>query len=200
MKFPKPALVIASLLPLAAAVAPASASTITFDWTLGPAAGVTSGGIAKGSGTLTANVGTSADTITAITGTIGGETISGLEPTNILKGTATIPDNALFPKGSTFLSTKGVGIEFTNGTGLLLWSDFAQGAQGANNNNAYSGQLVTATGTPGGSAGQGTFTLSPVPLPASWTMLLLGICGLGVLKVSATKNPSKHDCDALSAV
>jgi len=202
MKFSKTAVLIAGLLPLMTAAAPAGAATLTFDWTLGPAPGVTAGGIASGSGVLTANVTSSGDFVTSISGEIGGQTIVGLEPTNILQFTATIPDNQIFPHGSTFLSTKGLGIEFTGGTGLLLWSDFAQGSQGANNVNAYSGQSVTTAGLPGGSAGQGTFVLSPVspvPLPASWTLLLLGACGLGFFSTRVTKNPASDDCGGLSA-
>lgn len=79
MKLTKVALAIAVLLPLGAAVAPASAATLTFDWTLtGPAAAL--GGVPDpGSGVLTVTTNANgADTLTSISGPIGGSAVTGL--------------------------------------------------------------------------------------------------------------------------
>jgi hypothetical protein len=95
------ALVIAGLLPLATTMAPASATTQTYDWTLiaPPGAG---GFTAPGSGTLTATISAmGGDPVTAITGTVGGNAIAGLIPDFF-------GDNLVFPNsnGTSLLSIR----------------------------------------------------------------------------------------------
>jgi hypothetical protein len=149
-------------------MAPASASTLTFDWTLtGPAASL--GGVAEpGSGTLSVTTGSTSDTITAVTGTLGSFTITGLLPNGTLFGN----DNLLYPNGTAPLDTNGFAVSTTGGN-IAIWSDFAEGTPPTGN--AYGEDGV-------GGYGQGTFAITPapVPLPSSVWMLLLGLGGLGL--------------------
>lgn len=167
MKFLRPVLAAAALLPLAAAMAPASASTLTFDWTLtGPSASL--GGVTEpGSGTLTVTTGSSSDTITAVTGTLGSFTITGLLSPGAFLGN----DNLLYPTGTAPLDTNGFAVATTGGN-IAIWSDFPEGTPPTGN--AYGENGV-------GGYGQGTFAISPapVPLPSSVWMLVLGLGGLG---------------------
>jgi len=167
MKFLRPVLAVAALLPLATAMAPASASTLTFDWTLtGPAASL--GGVpGPGSGTLTVTTGTSSDTITAVTGTLGSFTITGLLAPGTLEGN----DNLLYPSGTAPLDTQGFAVS-TSGGNISILSQFAEGSKPSGN--AY--EEIGATGF-----GVGTFAITPapVPLPSSVWMLALGLGGLG---------------------
>jgi hypothetical protein len=104
MKFLRAAaLIIGSTLPMASTVTPASATTLTLDWTLtGPSAAL--GGFHfTGSGTVTVTTGASSYMVTGITGTVTDGTITdpitGLAPTGTLNGN----DNLLFPIGTTFV-------------------------------------------------------------------------------------------------
>src|SRR5580698_8881765 len=128
MKFLRPVLAVAALLPLAAAMAPASASTLTFDWTLtGPAASL--GGVpGPGSGTLTVTTGATSDTITAVTGTLGTFTITGL----LAPGTFQSNDNLLFPNGTGPIDTKGFAVS-TSGGNVSILSQFAEGSPPSGN-------------------------------------------------------------------
>jgi hypothetical protein len=168
MKSLRAVLAIAALLPFAAAMAPASASTLVFDWTLtGPAANL--GGVpGPGSGTLTVTTGASSDTITAVTGTLGSFGITGLLP----PGTLESNDNLLFPSGTGPIDTKGFAVS-TSGGNISILSQFAEGTPPTGN--AY--EEIGAAGF-----GVGTFaiTAAPVPLPSSVWMLLLGLGGLGL--------------------
>jgi hypothetical protein len=149
----------------------ANASTVTFDWTLsGPAASL--GGVPlPGSGTITATVGTNGDTVTGITGTIGGSTITGLT-------TADGSDNLIFPSGTAPLDTKG--LAFTAGGETIdIFSFFAEGSPPSGN--AF-GEIVFGSSS---GFGVGTFSLSPAvsatPLPPTWTMMLSGLLGLALV-------------------
>ncbi len=168
MKFLKTAaVVIGGLLPFMVAVAPANASSVTYDWTLtGPAASL--GGIPfPASGTITATVSThGGETVTGITGTIDGSTITGL---------AAGGDNLLFPSGTSPLDTSGIDFTTASGQTFNIFSFFAEGSPPSGN--AY-GELG------GGAFGVGTFTLTPVaatPLPSTWGMMLLGLGVLGFM-------------------
>jgi hypothetical protein len=167
MKFLRPVLAVAALLPFAAAMAPASASTLVFDWTLtGPAANL--GGVpSPGGGTLTVTTGTTSDTITAVTGTLGTFSITGL----LAPGTLESNDNLLFPSGTAPLDTKGFAVS-TSGGNISILSQFAEGTPPTGN--AY--EEIGA-----GGFGVGTFAITPapVPLPSSVWMLALGLGGLG---------------------
>jgi hypothetical protein len=168
MKFLRPVLAVAALLPLAAAMAPASASTLTFDWTLtGPAASL--GGLpAPGSGTLVVTTGTTSDTITSITGTLGTFTITGLLAPGTLEGN----DNLLYPSGTAPLDTNGFAVS-TSGGNISILSQFPEGTP-------PSGNAYEEIGAAGFGVGTFAITAAPVPLPASVWMLVLGLGGLGL--------------------
>jgi hypothetical protein len=166
MKFLKSAALAVGILTFAVMTVPAEAATVTFDWTLtGPAPGL--GGVPfPGSGTITATVSAvGGDPVTAITGTINGSMITAL---NTFNG----GDNLLFPTGTTFLSTHGISFVTAAGQNINIFSFFPQGTPPSGN--AY-GELSS---NPSG-FGVGTFTISAVPEPATWAMMLLGFAGLG---------------------
>jgi hypothetical protein len=166
MKLWQAGLVI-SALSLAAAGAPAYATSITYDWTV---SGVgTSGEVPPGAGTVTVTSETNgADPVTAITGEIAGVAITGLGSTS---GGA---DNLLYPNGSpTVLDLKGLALTTASGN-LSIISQFQQGSTlepGEVNLDEFLGSAV-------GGFAVGNLTLAPVPLPASWTLFLLGLAGL----------------------
>jgi hypothetical protein len=186
-------LVISALLPLAVAVLPASAATVTYDWTLtGPAASL-GGFVWTGSGTVTVTTGSGDDTITAITGSVTNGTI-----TDPITGLATSGgvDNLLFPIGTTFtgppvvhsgsyvsasdLDTEGLGFTIAAGT-----IDVFGGYQ-PNSTDVTAGNNYDETG-PGG-FGVGTFALTATPLPAA---LPLFAGGLGMLGLFGRRRKSK---------
>ena len=105
MKFSKAVLAIAAVVPFAALTAPASAATVTYDWSMSGTS-VSLGGPVPGSGTLTVTTGAGGvDTITAITGEIGGSTITSLIAPNGFQSN----DNLLYPNGTpTVLDTDGL--------------------------------------------------------------------------------------------
>ncbi|HEY2399554.1 MAG TPA: hypothetical protein VGI23_04320 [Steroidobacteraceae bacterium] len=187
MKISKTALVVAALLPLAAAALPANADTLTFDWTLsGPAASL--GGFTHpGSGTLTVTTGANGDTITGITGTIGGDTITGLSTVSFV-GPGAGPDNLLFPNSnnSPLLDTRGLGITDSAGIVYTILSPEPLGQPVTGN--PYEQLVGNAAGQRTEIAGVGSFSVTPVPLPEGWGLLALGIAGLGALSLRARKS------------
>lgn len=176
MKFSKVGVAIAAVLCLAAAVAPANAATITYDWTISSVG--TSGASPPGAGTLTVTTAPSgADPITAFSGEIGGIAITGLAPASA----STSYDNLLYPAGTpTVLDTKGLGF-MTSGANGGVFSFFAQGSTvGPGEVNLY------GVSGPSGFA-VGNFNVTPVPLPAGWTLFLVGLCSFGVLTTRRSK-------------
>ena len=179
------ALATGGILSLMAAVAPARASTVTYDWSLtGPAASL--GGVpAPGDGTITATVSnTGGEMLTAITGTIGGSTITGLTS---FSGS----DNLLFPSGTTPVDTNGIAFTDAAGQSINIFSFFAEGSTPSGN--AF-GEIVS-----GGGFGVGTFSLTPVaatPLPTSWTFMGLGLLAFGFIAFRGTK---RNDTSVVAA-
>lgn len=174
MKFSTVSLAISAVLSFAAVAAPASAASITYDWTV---SGVgTSGEVAPGAGTITVTTTSSgADPITAFSGEIGGTAI-GL-------GAATPSiDNLLYPHGApSVLDTEGLAFTTATGTGNI-YGFYAQGSTPSAGSVNFEGFI----GLPSGYA-VGNFTITPVPLPASWTLLLLGVGGLGLRATRSSK-------------
>jgi hypothetical protein len=196
MKISRTALAVAAVLSFAAAAAPASATILTYDWTLTSTSTVPNGGI-NGSGTLTVDTSQTTsvqsatnpsvyyvgDLITGISGHVNGGgsnqesiTINGLAPVG---ASAESDDNLLFvsgqpelldPKGFAFTSAA------TGATTYDLFSSLALGSTTTPGSNPY--QLV-GPGGQFGSLGVGTFTITPVPLPASAWLLVFGLAGLG---------------------
>jgi hypothetical protein len=184
MNLKKTALLVLGLAPLVAAVAPAYADTFVYNWTLtGPDASL--GGVPQpGSGTLTATTGTTGDTVIDITGTLGGSAITGL--TSFFGS-----DNVVFPEGTSFLSTKGLAFTTASGESVNIFAFNGQGTPPSGN--AYGEEIS------GGSFGVGTFNLTPVPLPASWTMLLIGAGALGAFAFRRGKGDSSRDVAGFAA-
>ena len=117
MKFAKSfaAWMIAGLLPLAAASAPASAKV--FDWSLTGTSPDLGGVPFPGSGTITATLTSSPGVwdIDTITGTVNGSEITG---TSTFQGA----DNELFTNGFAFVSTVGVSFETAAGQSINIFS------------------------------------------------------------------------------
>jgi hypothetical protein len=166
------AVLIAGLLPLAAASAPASAKV--FDWSItGPAPDL--GGVPfPGSGTITATLTSSPGVwdIDTITGTVNGSDITG---TSTFRGA----DNELFTNGFAFVSTVGISFETAAGQSVNIFSFFGQ--ETPPTGNAY-GEFAS----PGG-FGVGTFTLTAVPEAPTWAMMVIGFAGLGVAGYRASQ-------------
>ena len=179
------AFMIAFSLPLAAAVAPASAATVTYDWTLTAPSASLGGFDFTGSGTITANTGTGSDTVMAITGTITNGTI-----TDPVTGLATPGgfDNLLFPIGTTFtgppvvttgsyisasdLDTKGLGFTTAAGT-IVVFGGYAPNSTDVTPGNNY--DQISPDGF-----GVGTFALTATPLPAALPLFAGGLMALGL--------------------
>jgi len=181
------ALLLGGVLLVATGVTPASAATLTFDWTLTSTASAALGGVrSPGSGTITVTTGIGGDTVTAITGTLGGVTITGLAPT----GTLFNNDNLLFPVGTTFtgppivsgthsyvsasnLDTKGVAVTTALGT-FDIFGAFVPNATDVTAGNNYDEFGPTGFGV-------GTFALTATPLPATLPLFAGGLGFIGYL-------------------
>jgi hypothetical protein len=211
MKISQAALVLGALLSFAATTAPASAAIVTYDWTTTSTATVANGGMAIGSGTITVDTSqttlvTSAtnpsvhyvgDLITGITGSIGSVTISGLAPVNADPAHNETNDNLLFVSGSPeVLDTHG--FAFTSAAGAFPYSIFSSLALGST---TPPGPNPFQEVGPGGqflSLGVGTFAITPVPLPSSAWMLILGLGGLGFAALRSARG-SKSGSIGLAA-
>jgi hypothetical protein len=188
------AFVIGGFLPLAATAVPANAATVTYDWTLtGPSPSL--GGLpSPGSGTITLTTGTGSDPIDAITGTIGGDMITGLAPVDT---SFTDNDNLLFPIGTTFtgppsvasgtsyvsssnIDPKGIDVTTTAGN-FLIFGSFAPNSTDVTSGNNYSEDGPTGFGV-------GTFALTATPRPAA---LPLFVGGLGVMGLFGWRRKQK---------
>jgi hypothetical protein len=161
---------------------PANAAMITFDWSMTlteAGSGNFPNEVDVGSGTLTVNTGLGGDPLIGITGSADGSSITGVTS---FKGS----DNMVFPVGPTFLDTNG--IAFTTASGLkgdiflLSAADNVYTAQFSNRDFAI-----------------GTFSLTPVPLPASWSFMLLGLAGIGGLALWRNKGSSSENSLGLAA-
>jgi hypothetical protein len=174
MKFAKSCatLMIAGLLPLAAAPVPASAEV--FDWSLtGPAPG--KGGVPfPGSGTITATPTSSPGVwdIDTIAGTVNGSEVTGTS-------TFQSADNQLFTNGFAFVSTTGISFK-TAAQMFNIFNFFGQSTPPTGNAYGELSSDPTAFGV-------GTFTLTAVPEPATWAMMLIGFAGLGVAGYRASQ-------------
>ena len=180
-------LLLGGVLPIAMGMAPANAATLTFDWTLTSTASPALGGVpSPGGGTITVTTGIGSDAVTAITGTLGGVTITGLAPI----GTLFNNDNLLFPVGTTFtgppvvsgthsyvsasnLDTKGVAVTTALGT-FDIFGSFVPNATDVTAGNNYDEFGPTGFGV-------GTFALTATPLPATLPLFAGGLGLIGYL-------------------
>ena len=158
----------------ALSLAAVSAGATTYDWSLtGPASSL--GGFADdGSGTLTTTVVGGQTEITAITGEVGGSTITGLTS---FDGA----DNRFFP-ATTLLDTSGLGLETANSNKFDIFSFFAPNSTDITPGNNY-GEIGSAT-----AFGVGTFSATAVPEPEAWALMIAGFLAIGsVLRLSPAR-------------
>jgi PEP-CTERM motif len=134
----------------------------------------------QGGGTLTATSnGDGSWTVDAVTGEVGGLTISGV--TNYF-----LADNLVYPTGLTQASTGGFAFVTDTGVDVDIFSFFGQGS--VPSGNAYGEETSVGFGV-------GTFSMSAVtttgaaPEPSTWAMMTLGFAGLGFLGYRKAKAP-----------
>ena len=179
-------------LSLCAASFPAEAETLTFDWSA-TAKGDSSLGYFPytGSGTLTATVGASGDTVTNITGSFTTNT-SGSPSTVAVTGLSSgSGDDLIFPIGTTFTSPSDYtsvanldtnGLDFATTAGTILIFSFV----------TPSSSPTEATGNfygeSGGGFGVGLFNLTQTPVPATLPLLASGLGLLGYLAMQRKRS------------
>jgi hypothetical protein len=163
MYFPKAAgLAVGALLPIFAAVAPASAAVQeTFDWTV---TGVADSGLAaglSGSGELIATQSTNgAWVVNAVTGTVDNSSITGLA--NFLGA-----DNLVFSSTTALVDDHGFSFSLKNGQDVDIFSGGPNGLYEVESTNTF---------------GTAEFTLTAaVPEPSTWATMILGFCSLGIM-------------------
>jgi hypothetical protein len=167
------ATMIGSLLPIAAVSGSASAKV--FDWSLTGTLPSLGGVPFPGSGTIDASptASTGVWSIDAITGVINGSEITG---TSTFQGA----DNLLFTNGFAFTSTVGISFETAAGQSINIFS--FDGPMTPPTGNAY-GELSSNPNA----FGVGHFTLTPVPEPSTWALMLIGFAGLGIAGYRASQ-------------
>jgi hypothetical protein len=118
----------------------------------------------SGSGMLDTTGLSSPFTMVSITGSFDGLTITGPTP----PGTCceTPPNDNLIYVPAPYLDLPGIGFYTTDGT---AWNLYYTGAPSYN-------ELNSGTFAPGTS---GSFTLTGVPEPSTWAMMLVGFAGIG---------------------
>jgi hypothetical protein len=147
-----------ALVPLVLALSGGAASAVTFDW---------STSAPSGSGTFTAtDDGSGIYTITAITGTFDGGTITSLVPPGLGLGGN---DNLLFYPSSAQLDTHGISFG-DGGSEFNIFYDTFYIYQEAFGGVAASGFIATFTASP-----------SVTPLPAALPLFATGIGAMGLL-------------------
>jgi hypothetical protein len=176
------ALVISALLPIAAEITPASAAAVVemFDWTLtGGAVSPFAAGV-SGQGTLTATQSTTipgAWTVTAISGTLGGFDVTGLQTNSGHPG-----DNLIFPGTSALADDFGVAITLGGTSPLFPGLNQTFAIIFEDEPNVYEVETNNTIGTD-------TFTLTAaVPEPSTWVMMILGFVGIGKMTYRRRKS------------
>jgi hypothetical protein len=99
-------------------------------------------------------------------------------------------DNHLFLAGQPELLDLKAFAFTSSATGATAFDRFSQLALGSTTAPGANPYQLVGPGGQFGSLGVGTFTVTPVPLPASAWMLLLGLVGVGIVAGSRPKNPA----------
>jgi hypothetical protein len=127
------------------------------------------GGPAAGSGVLTVDGpvfdsrGSTAQTITGITGTFNGSNIVGL-------ATPFGANNLFYANGPTFVDGSGLGFVTAAGTNVNLFFQSAGSTFRVNTTNPFTSSFVSASATA---------VTAAVPEPSTWAMMLLGFAFIG---------------------
>jgi PEP-CTERM motif len=166
MYLPKAAaLMVAALLPIVGTIAPASAEI--FDFTLtGVAAQGQPAGV-SGSGQITGTLQSDGSVmVTGITGTVDSLSITGLShPLG--------EDQKIFPTGTEVVDGSGLGFTLSNGVTVGIFEDSFPVPAGEFKD------VISAVAP--NDNGFGIFTVTAVPEPSTWAMMILGFCGLGFM-------------------
>ena len=156
-----------STLPLLAAET-ALANVETFDWALTGGSPDLGYAPLQGGGTLTASDnGDGFWTVTNVTGSVGGETITGVI-------SYYLSNNLVYPASLlNQISTGGFAFETDAGSMVDIFSFYGQGSSDINPANNNYGEMSTA------GFGVGKFSMTEaVPEPATWAMMGLGFAAL----------------------
>jgi PEP-CTERM motif len=160
----------------------AFATVETFNWALtglSPSLGYAP---LQGGGTLTAaSNGDGSWTVDAVTGEVGGLTISGV--TNFF-----LSDNLVYPAGLSQVSTGGFAFVTDTGVDVDIFSFFAQGS--APSGNAYGEETSIGFGVGTFAMSAAVGTTGAAPEPSTWAMMTLGFAGLGLLAYRRAKAPA----------
>jgi hypothetical protein len=154
---------------LACSATPASAAQFIFNFTTSTPL---IGGRGSGSGVITTNDvtiasrGFTAQTITGITGTFNGSTITGL-------GSLTGANNLYYLTGPSFVDGSGLGFITAAGTSVNLFFQDSQRSFRINTTGPFTSSLVSASSS---------VVAAAVPEPGTWLMMLagFGIIGMGL--------------------
>jgi len=202
MNISRTALAVAAVLSFAAVAAPASATIVTYDWTLSSGSTAGNGGFADvGSGTLTVDTsqtktvgGFTGDLVTSLTGNLtGGATVGLLGAGTSFGSIPFLNDNYLFPTGTSLVEAAfnadayTAGIGFSSSSGNFLLTAFNTEGGSPAGTNGYG-----ETGPAGNSVGVGNFavTLVPVPVPASAWLFIFGLAAVGFVAVRQSRQQS----------
>ena len=149
----------------AVAAAPASAQSFTFDFsTTTPLIG----GPGTGSGTVTTDGvtfdsrGYTAQTITGVTGTFNGSSITGL-------ASPFGANNLYYLTGPSFVDGSGLGFLTAAGTAVNLFYQDSASSYRINTTGPFTSSFVTATSA----------AVAGVPEPATWALMIMGFGGVG---------------------
>lgn len=135
------------------------------------------GGPGSGSGILTIDGpafdsrGSTAQTITGITGTFNGSAITGL-------ASPFGANNLFYANGPTFVDGSGLGFTTAAGTNVNLFFQSSANSFRINTTNPFTSSFVTANANPVAAA---------VPEPGTWAMMLLGFGFVGGAMRSAKR-------------
>jgi hypothetical protein len=170
------------------------AQASTFNWSYSGVytSGPDLGGAVLGGGTLDATFISGTEYgVNSISGTANGLTVTGLS-------NYAVPDQAIFWPGSPQLDFFGLAFTISSGQALnLYFNGSSSGTPGGYDCGAV-GYCLIGPGTPGTSGLDNggdplatiKFSATPVsatPLPATWSMLLIGFIGLGFISYRGTK-------------
>jgi hypothetical protein len=133
-----------------------------------------SDGVNTASGDLTTTGVGSPFTMVGITGSFDGISITGVAPDGTCCSSPANDNLIYISVGTPYLDLSGIGFYITGGTAVNIYHDVPGYYEQASD---------------GGFGGPGIFTLTAVPEPSTWAMMLLGFAGLGFAGYRRTRKP-----------